>query len=345
MTTQTKAPDERALVKAEQDEVRADLERIREQLTQVLPSKMDPDRFLRVVTGAVLTNPKLMRCDRISLMGAILEAAQLGLEPTGLLGSAYLVPYSIKGSLQAKLIPGYRGLIDLARRSDRVVAIWAKIVRDRDAFRYLEGSEPRIEHEPFVGTGGLGEGDENDPGKIRGAYMVAVVLGPHGEQVRQVEWMSWTEIEAVRKRSRAADDGPWITDYAEMSRKTVVRRGAKYLPLTPEAVRGFSLDEEAEREASPPVVNVTPSSRAGLLKALEARKGAAETDDATEEEAEAAQRSAVAESEEWETCPDLSPFEGHGRCDQDPGHKGKHMIGEDESWPQGQSWTGAVPEA
>lgn len=236
-------------------EVKAELEAIRPQLLEVLPQKMDPDRFLRVVAGAVLKNSDLLKCDRISLFRAVLEAAQLGLEPTGLLGSAYLVPYG----RVATLIPGYRGLIDLARRSGEIESIYAQIVRAKDYFAMRQGTDPGIDHEPYIPPPLVGpiekateeERAAQDPGAVIGAYMVAVLRNRAGAaSIRQIEWMTFAQIEAVRKRSRASGGGPWVTDWDEMARKTVVRRGSKYLPLTPEAVHAFSLDEEAERLAA-----------------------------------------------------------------------------------------------
>jgi recombination protein RecT len=256
--------------------VRSDLEKMREQLESVLPRHMDPERFIRVATNAILKDPRVLECSKLSIMQSIVQAAQLGLEPTSLLGSAYIVPYRDKGVLTAHLIPGYRGLIDLAKRSQEVEAVSAQIVRAKDYFRIRQGTDPGIDHEPWIAPAGSKD-EEADPGPIIGAYMVAVLRDRSGQAgIRQTEWMSIEQIEAVRKRSRAATDGPWVTDYSEMCRKTVVRRGAKYLPLTPEAVQGFSLDEEAERYADDPRAGVTrESSRSRLLGALAARRGIA----------------------------------------------------------------------
>lgn len=277
----------------EVSEARAELEKIREQVMEVLPSRVDPDRFLRVAARAIMSNPKLMQCTRMSILSAVHESAQLGLEPSGLLGSAYLVPYQVKvkmphptnprvtveeSVLEAKLIPGYRGLIDLARRSGGIEAIWAKVVRQRDQFDYIEGSDPRIDHRPFVPDPDATD-DEQDPGKPVGVYMVAVLTGG----VRQIEWMSWAEVERIRKRSKAATSGPWVTDTMEMGRKTVVRRGSKYLPLSPEFMRALELDEEAERQAEAPT-NVRAMPRATQML-IERRRGT--TDAVVEDDTDA----------------------------------------------------------
>jgi recombination protein RecT len=345
-------PQERALTVSE---VRSELDAIRPQLEEVLPQRMDPDRFLRVVAGAVLKSPDLLKCDRISLFRAVLESAQLGLEPTGLLGSAYLVPYRVHGKLQATLIPGYRGLIDLARRSGEIESIYAQIVREKDYFRIRQGTDPGIDHEQYIPPPGSDpESDDPEkveaafPGPIVGAYMVAVLRDRSGNaSIRQIEWMTKAEIDAVRRRSRASGAGPWVSDYSEMARKTVVRRGAKYLPLTPEAVRAFSLDEEAERAADETGAAKRQSGRSRLLQTMASRRGITETPETDQEvEGEATEVSGQDQEEEGSAtasassgvalCGEVPPDDGLGMteaCGLSPDHKGAHRSNEG-SWPR-----------
>ncbi len=333
-------PQEKALTTRE---VRDELETIRPQLEQLLPRAMDPERFLRLTAGALLKSPTILQCDRISIFRAVLEAAQLGLEPTGLLGSAYIVPYRVHGRLQAQLIPGYRGLIDLARRSGEVETIYANVVRGRDYFRLRQGTDPGIDHEPFIAPAGADEEDAY-PGPVVGAYMVAVLRDRSGQaSIRQIEWMSYAEIEAVRRRSKAADGGPWVTDWTEMARKTVVRRGAKYLPLTAEAVRGFSLDEIAERDAEGANVS-RETSRSRLVSTLAARKGLTDGSGAPEEaevESDVAPSGNGAPRSSGEVCGSLSdPALGEiEECILPAGHEGPHQSRMESRWPR------AVPEA
>lgn len=257
--------------------VRSDLATIRPQLADVLPrGSSDVDRFLRVVARAVIGNPKLMDCTRASILTSVMDAAQLGLEPTGMLGSAYLVPYQRKVKvphptnpgatievkvLEAQLIPGYRGLIDLARRSGEILKVEARTVRLHDEFRLDYGAEQPIHHVPFIPNPSLPP-EERDPGPIVGAYMRAML---RDDPVPQVEWMTYDEIQQVRRSSKAADDGPWVNNWSEMARKTVVRRGSKYLPLTTEFRRALELDEEAERGAEAPEPTAQVSRAAQML--------------------------------------------------------------------------------
>lgn len=196
-------------------------------LQEVATRHLTPEKLLRLMVGEVRRVPELGRCSIESVMRCVLDLARLGLEPSPL-GLAYLVPF--KG--EATLIIGYRGLLELARRSGKVKRIEAHVVHAADHFVCEYGLNPKLEHVPsFTG----------DRGEIVAAYMVAQL---EGESV-QVEVMTRAEIEAVRDRSRASKSGPWQTDFSEMCRKTVVRRGAKYLPLSAEDwSRALELDRE-----------------------------------------------------------------------------------------------------
>lgn len=199
-------------------------------LAKAAPRHLTPERLLKVATNAVLRNPKLLECDVRTVYAAIVQAAELGLEPGGALGQAYLVPFNG----QCQLIVGYQGLIDLVYRSGQVKDVYAQVVYKQDAFRYRLGLEPVIDHEPADG--------KKEAGDITHAYMVAHLKG--GGVVFDV--MTRWELDRIRERSRAKDSGPWKTDAAEMYRKTVVRRGAKYLPKSVELSKLFALDNAVD---------------------------------------------------------------------------------------------------
>ncbi len=317
------------IVYQDAEAVRSDLAAMAPVLADVLPTASEQQRFIRVVAKAIIENPKLMECTRASLVTSIHEAAQLGLEPTGLLGSAYLVPYREKVRLangkeswvsEAKLIPGYRGLIDLARRSGDIRAIVADVWRQRDEFDYEKTRQPDpIRHRPFI-PDPTAEPEERDRGPIAGAYMLAYLTSG----IVQPEVMYADEVEAVRRRSRAADDGPWTTDYSEMCRKTVVRRGSKYLPLTPLFQRALELDEEAERgaDAPEPTAARAPSKARAMLEARQARKkGETASDTGTDASGDPGASEAAPEGE--------GEYREVGPCDVDgcnlvEGHDGDH---------------------
>ena len=78
-----------------------------------------------------------------------MQAVQLGLEP-GLLGHCYILPYK----REATFIIGYKGMIDLARRSGHIQSIYAHAVHENDEFEYELGLHPKLEHKPSHGDRG-----------------------------------------------------------------------------------------------------------------------------------------------------------------------------------------------
>ena len=208
------------------------------QLSVALPKAMTPERLVRVVTTECRKTPALLNCNPESFLGAVLQCAQLGLEPGGALGHCYLLPFgngkAKDGRPNAQLIIGYRGMIDLARRSGQIVSICAYTVHEKDHFEWRLGLDPDIQHVPSP---------EADRGKMTYVYAVAKLKGGGV----QFEVMSRAEVEKVRKQSKAGSSGPWVTHFDEMAKKTVIRRLFKYLPVSIEAARAVEVDERADR--------------------------------------------------------------------------------------------------
>jgi recombination protein RecT len=204
--------------------------KVREQIQLALPKHMDPDRLLRIATTSILKNSRLMECSSTSLLAALIQAAQLGLEPDDILGYAYLVPYKNECQLQ----PGYKGLMKLARNSGEIVKIWARIVYEKDKFDYQDGTDEYLLHK---------RSDAPNPGKATHAYAIAKYK--NGDC--QFEVMSVAQIELHRQRSKAKDSGPWVTDLEAMQLKTVARKLCKWLPTANEPLaRAVALDERAD---------------------------------------------------------------------------------------------------
>lgn len=231
-------------------------------LHEVATKHLPVEKLLRLVTGEVRRVPELARCAIASVMRCVMDLAKLGLEP-GPLGLAYLIPF--KG--ECTLVIGFKGLVELARRSGQIDRIDAKLVYEAEAndparFLYEAGSAPKLVHRPML-TG--------DRGKVVAAYVIAVFKD--GSQ--QIEVMTAEEIFKIRDRSRAAKSGPWVTDEGEMMRKTVVRRGAKYWPLSAEDWRRAlevesddfdKADDKPQRKAPPSLraaLNLAPPERDG----------------------------------------------------------------------------------
>lgn len=237
------------------------------EILSTLAAGLDRKRFLAVALQAITRTPKLLECTPTSFVLALRDAAELGLEPSGLFGSAYLVPYRNKKTtkLEAKLIAGYRGLIDLARRSGEVRTVEAHVVRERDVFEYEYGTEQHLRHRPYLNR--LSERDDEQHLLDAGPYVAAYSLARLASGTTQFDVMDVAEIEAVRRSSKAADDGPWVTHWAQMACKTPTRRLLKYLPLSVvQLTRALELEDEAENEAQPSATSAT--ARRALTDAL-----------------------------------------------------------------------------
>lgn len=206
---------------------------VKEQIKLVLPQHLSPDRLLRVALTAILRTPALLDCTRESILSCVLTAAQLGLEPDQFLGQAYLIPFrnNKKGVMECQIMPGYRGYISLARRTGEVQSVNAQVVYTRDKFDLVYGLEERLEHRPA-------EGDRGEP---RGAYVVF----HYKDGSRSFDYMSTSDIERIRKRSKTPDNGPWVTDWDEMAKKTVIKRHAKLAPMSVEFARATALEDRA----------------------------------------------------------------------------------------------------
>lgn len=214
--------------------VRGLIEKSRGQIMAALPRHMTAERMIRVCNTAVQKTPELLDCDPRSLIGAIVQASQLGLEPDGTLGHAYLLPFNNRktGKKECQFIPGYKGLIELTRRSGQISTIYAHCVYANDEFRYTLGLNPTLEHVPADG----------EPGDLIAVYAVARLR----DGGVQFEVLRKREVDAVRAQSRAGNHGPWVTHYPEMAKKTALRRLCKLLPVSPELARAVALDEQAE---------------------------------------------------------------------------------------------------
>lgn len=204
----------------------------KDQIALALPKHMDVDRMVRIAMTVVRKTPKLQQCTPVSLLGAVIQAAQLGLEP-GI--QAHLVPFfnGKTGQQEVQMIPDYRGLIALARRSGEITSFSAHAVYENDFFDYEYGTNQHLKHKPTQKTA---------RGSMIGAYAIAEFkAGP-----AQFEYMTKTDIDLIRTRSKSGKSGPWSTDYDEMAKKTVVRRLCKYLPVSIELAHAVALDGKAE---------------------------------------------------------------------------------------------------
>lgn len=208
-------------------------------LSAVLPKHVNAERMLKIALGALRTTPKLMECTTETLFGAIVQCSQLGLEPNTPLGHAYLIPFknNRKQVTEVQIVFGYKGLIDLARRSGQIVSISAHAVYEKDKFTYAYGLEEQLEHIPAKG----------ERGEVIYFYAVAkLVGGGHAFEV-----MSREDVEIIRDSSnnyKFAQDKRstvWGQHFVQMGRKTVLRRLFNYLPVSIELATASALDSKS----------------------------------------------------------------------------------------------------
>lgn len=205
----------------------------REQTFQtLLPKGMEFDWFAGEVKVALARTPKLLECDQTSVFDALTTCAQLGLSPSGRLGSAYLIPFNGK----CTLVIGYKGFVDLAYRSGEVVGFGAQVVHENDEFDYSEGFGVQIHRHV--------RSEEANPGPLRFVYAWAEMRGGYKVSLLMLR----REVEQIKARAPGArkPGGPWDTDPAEMWKKTAIRRLIKLLPLSPQKAQGLHRAQEVE---------------------------------------------------------------------------------------------------
>ena len=229
------APQSMAKTQAKPTTIHGFLEQYKGEIARALPKHMTADRMARIALTECRKTPALLKCKPESLFGAVIQAAQLGLEPGGAMGHAYLIPFG----QEVQFIVGYRGMIDLARRSGQIISIEAHAVYEGDTFECVFGLASDLKHIPDWQNA-----NRTDPSKLRFVYSVAKLK----DGGVQFEVMARAEVDAIRARSKAGRSGPWVTDYVAMALKTVIRRLFKYLPVSVELARAVTLDEKAEAD-------------------------------------------------------------------------------------------------
>ena len=209
------------------------------EIKKALPSVITPERFTRMALSAISNTPKLQECTQMSFIAALMNAAQLGLEPNTPLGQAYLIPFQNKGVLECQFQLGYKGLINLAYRNDQLQTIQAQCVYANDQFEYELGLEPKLNHKPCIG----------ERGELVAVYaLFKLQNGGYGFEV-----MSKNDIdEHAKKYSKAVNSSysPWKTAYSEMAMKTVVKKVLRFAPLKTDFLRAIASDETVKTELS-----------------------------------------------------------------------------------------------
>lgn len=209
------------------------------EIKKALPSMMSPERFTRIALSALNNTPQLQACTPMSFLAALLNSAQLGLEPNTPLGQAYLIPYKNHGKLECQFQIGYKGLIDLAYRNGQMQTIQEQAVYQNDEFFYEYGLDAKLRHRPAF----------SDRGELIYFYGIfKTVNGGYGFSV-----MSKNDMDIYAKtysKAFESDYSPWKSNYEEMAKKTVIKQALKYAPIKTEFQRALSTDETIKSRLS-----------------------------------------------------------------------------------------------
>ena len=225
--------------------MQAYIKQMENEIKKALPSVITPERFTRIVLSALSANPKLQECTPQSFLGAMMTAAQLGVEPNTPLGQAYLIPYfnGKEKRLECQFQLGYKGIMDLAYRSGDVSTIQAHAVYENDEFVFEFGLDPKLRHIPA----------KSDRGAPTHFYAVFRTKdGGYGFEVMSIDDVR----QHAQKYSKAFSSGPWQSNFEEMAKKTVLKKVLKYAPLKSDFVRGLSADETIKTEVSEDMYSV-----------------------------------------------------------------------------------------
>jgi recombination protein RecT len=200
-----------------------------------LPTHLKPDRFVRVAITAIMRAPLLAKCDQTSFFNSLMILSQFGLEPDG--RRAHLIPFRNnkrseregKEVIECQLIIDYKGFVEMMYRSPKVGLISSDVVCENDIFHY--DKKQVVEH-------------KIDFRKARGEVYAAWATIKMTNGLEVADCMNRQEIEAIRSRSKAGKSGPWVTDWNEMAKKTVLRRLSKMIPWPSEIAEAINADDD-----------------------------------------------------------------------------------------------------
>lgn len=256
------------------DKLKANLTSRADEFKQVLPAHISIDKFQRTIATAAATNPKLLDCDRRSLLLSCMKLAQDGLLPDG--REAALVPFKNrrKGDndqwldvWEVQAMPMAYGIRKKILQSGSIVSLETGLVYREEVqggnFVYEIGLDPPIRHRPSFELTAEQMADD----QIVGAYSIARIKSDGGgDPYWSVEVMRRSEIDKVRQTSQTgalgqvvkfgknkgekiAPKGPWVDWFGEMARKTVLRRHSKVLPMSGDLIETLERDSDEERRA------------------------------------------------------------------------------------------------
>ncbi len=211
------------------NDLRNHLVKMEDQFSLALPKHIKPDLVQRVVMTEVSKNPKILDCNKESILRAVTEACQMGLVPNSVQGLAYLIPYG----KQCQLIPGFRGLIKLCLQSGLVRSIKGAEIRENDDFSVEQGSNWRLVHKIDI---------TKDRGKVIGYYASAELPGGASD----FEVMSESDVTEFLEKIGKKTSEVWKNHRAEMAKKTCIRKLVKRLPMEGDRIEHTRLAAAAD---------------------------------------------------------------------------------------------------
>lgn len=213
-------------------------------MAQALPKHLTADRMIQMATTLISRNPDIAECTIESLVGAVMQSSILGFQPVSALGYCYFIPYnknigskqSPKWVKEVQFQIGYKGYLDLARRSKEVLSIWSEIVYKDDIFQYELGLERKLIHKPNLDI------DQSDKNIIYVYAVAQFVSGGYSFVIlskQQIESLRLRGPNAIAELTKA-----WATDYAAMAKAKALKQLSKYLPLSVELISQLASDEQ-----------------------------------------------------------------------------------------------------
>ena len=203
----------------------------------LLPADITTEQFRAALWLELTGRQSLHDCYPLSLRECVVKAATYGMLPGR---DCHFVPFQDKKAKEKKatFVPNYFGVLRAIYRTGMVEQAFAEVVFTNDVYDLDYGRTPMLIHKPPRKNRGVGEG----------AYGFIQVKGSSRPLIH---YMDPDDLDRVRRRAPAHDQGPWVSDLNEMKRKTVMKNVAKYAQLTPILHELLEQDDLRELEDIP----------------------------------------------------------------------------------------------
>lgn len=224
--------------------------RVKTGIASVVGNAMKPERMLQLCLAAAKGNPKLLQCSPTSVLGAMMSAAALGLEPNTPQQQAFLIPYAKRGKLadgtwgvvgyECQFQIGYRGYITLAHRSPQIDYLQAECIHENDVFEHIIGTNTVFKYQKKLANRGPAIGAFAYVKFKNGTEAACVLPLDELEKIRECSDTYTSLRDKVQnarndnERSKAKkklDETPWVMWFDDMAAKSAIKKLAKQLPL------------------------------------------------------------------------------------------------------------------